>query len=80
MIYPFAGIQQQLVKLYHQSGFENLLQHQANWSTFDNLLTDIYDGKIWQTFKEMNELDSPNFFRPEVADSHLGLMINLDWF
>ena len=22
----------------------------------------------------------PNFFRSEVADSHLGLMLNLDWF
>ena len=62
MIYPFARIQQQLVRLYCQSGFENLLRHWANHSTFDNLLTDIYDGKIWQTFKEMNELDSPNFF------------------
>ena len=80
MIYPFAGIQQQLVRLYRQFGFENLLRHWANRSTFNNLLTDIYDGKIWRTFKETNELDSPNFFRLKVADSHLGFMINLDWF
>ena len=62
MIYLFAEIQQQLVRLYHRSGFENLLRHWANQSTFNNLLTDIYNGEIWRTFKEMNEKDSPNFF------------------
>jgi len=43
-------------------------------------LTDIYDGRVWKTFKGTNDETSPNFFRPEVADSHLGLMLNLDWF
>ena len=47
MIYLFAEIQQQLVRLYRQSSFKNLLRHWANRSTFDNLLTDIYDGEIW---------------------------------
>ena len=31
-------------------------------------------------FKETIDENSPRFFRPEVADSHLGLMLNLDWF
>jgi hypothetical protein len=35
---------------------------------------------VWQTFKESAEQGSNNFFRPEKADNHLGLMINLDWF
>jgi len=44
-------------------------------------LTDIYDRQVWKTFKETtNDENSPNFFRDEVADSHLGLMLNLDWF
>jgi hypothetical protein len=43
-------------------------------------LSDIYDGQVWKTFKETNDENSPNFFRIETADSHLGLMINLDWF
>lgn len=80
LVYPFAGIIQQLATLYRQSGFENSLRHWANRSTFNDLLTDIYDGQIWQSLKESNDENSPNFFRPEVADSHLGLMINLDWF
>ena len=43
-------------------------------------MTDIYDGQVWKTFKETSDQNSPNFFRAEVADSNLGLMINLDWF
>src|SRR5205823_10466932 len=42
--------------------------------------TDIYDGRVWKTFKGTNDETSLNFFRLEVADSHLGLMLNLDWF
>ncbi|HMK58015.1 MAG TPA: hypothetical protein VK462_03090, partial [Nitrososphaeraceae archaeon] len=45
-----------------------------------NLLTDIYDGQVWRTLKESSEESSENFFRKEVADSHLGLILNLDWF
>ena len=41
-------------------------------------MTDIYDGEVWNTFKDND--GSTNFFRGEVADSHLGLMLNLDWF
>ena len=80
MIYPFSIIRQQLATLYLQSDFENSLRHWANRSRFDNILTDVYDGQIWRTLKETSDHDSPNFFRPEVADSNLGLMLNLDWF
>ncbi|CAG8742712.1 4295_t:CDS:1, partial [Cetraspora pellucida] len=31
---------------------------------------------IWKTFKDQDT----NFFTAEHADTHLGLMINLDWF
>ena len=43
-------------------------------------MTDIYDGEVWQTLKKSSQEDLANFFRNEVADSHLGLMLNLDWF
>ncbi len=56
------------------------MRHWANRLDFDDILTDIYDGRVWKTFKGTNDETSPNFFRPEVADSHLGLMLNLDWF
>ena len=30
--------------------------------------------------KKSSQEDLANFFQNEVADSHLGLMLNLDWF
>ncbi|GES95906.1 uncharacterized protein LOC110233779 [Rhizophagus clarus] len=39
--------------------------------------SDIYDGKIWKNFSDT--LGAP-YFTPEAADSHLGIIINLDWF
>ena len=45
----------------------------------ENILADIYDGKIWKTFSSGDSENSP-FFTSETADSHLGIMINLDWF
>jgi hypothetical protein len=77
LIYPFAGINNQLAKMFCRPGFESSLRHWAARSKFDNILTDIYDGEVWKTFKDD---DSNIFFRPDVADSHLGLMLNLDWF
>ena len=80
MIYPFSTIRQQLAALYLQPGFENSLRHWANRPEFNNILTDVYDGQVWRTLKETSDHDSPNFFRPEVADSNLGLMLSVDWF
>jgi Transposase family tnp2 len=78
LIYPFAGICQQLRKMYNRPGFEKSLRHWANRPNYDDILTDIYDGQVWRTLKDND--DSSNFFRPDAADSHLGLMLNLDWF
>ncbi|RHZ66973.1 hypothetical protein Glove_303g21 [Diversispora epigaea] len=80
LVYPFAGIRQQLMAFYNRLNFENFLQHWLNRTNSDEILSDIYDGQIWKSFKETNDENSPNFFRNEIADSHLGLMINLDWF
>jgi hypothetical protein len=66
--------------MFRQEGFKNSLRHWANRTGFNNILTDIYDGQVWKTFKETSDRNSPNFFRPDVADSNLGLMLNLDWF
>jgi hypothetical protein len=78
LIFPFAGICQQLEKMYNRPDFENNLRHWTNRTYFDNILTDIYDGQIWKNFED--SANSTKFFRSEVADSHLGLVLNLDWF
>jgi hypothetical protein len=80
LVYPVSSIQQQLSSMFKRPGFEELLRHWTNRSVIDNVLSDIYDGQIWQNFKESSQQGSNNFFRPEMADSHLGLMLNLDWF
>ena len=81
LIFPFVTIRQQLADIYQQPGFENNLRHWTNRSSFDNLLCDIYDGDVWKTFKEDPfDENSVLFFRQERADSHLGLVLNLDWF
>ena len=81
LIYPFVGIQQQLSSMYCRPGFEVLLRHWSNRQQFDNISTDIYNGQVWRSFKDTNTSEgSQIFFRPDVADSHLGLMMNINWF
>ena len=41
------------------------------------MLADIYDGKIWKNFSDTSDV---KYFTPEIADFHLGIMINLNWF
>ena len=66
--------------MFLRPGFEKSLRHWANRSSYDNIMTDIYDGSVWKLFKEADDEGSENFFRNEVVDSHLRLMLNLDWF
>ena len=80
MIYPFSTICQQLAILYLQPEFEKSLRHWTNRSHSNDIITDIYDGQIWKTFKETSDDNLPNFFLSEVADSNIGLMLNVDWF
>lgn len=80
LVYPVACIQQQLSSMFLRPGFEKSLRHWTDRIRPDNVLSDIYDGQIWQNLKESSEQMSNKFFRPEKADSHLGLIMNLDWF
>jgi hypothetical protein len=42
----------------------------------NNIYTDIYNGKVWNTFF----FDGSKFFSSETAISNLNLLINLNWF
>ena len=79
LIYPVATIWQQVHSMFKRPGFEELLRHWINRSPNNNVLSDIYDGQVWKTFEDSSEQGN-KFFRPDKADTHLGLMINLDWF
>src|SRR5207245_10474092 len=65
--------------MYRRPGFESLLEKWTNRDEEAGLYTDIYDGEIWKTFPSSTD-NSAQFFTPDTADSHLGIMINLDWF
>ncbi|RHZ49575.1 hypothetical protein Glove_519g104 [Diversispora epigaea] len=78
LVYLFTRIRQQLIAFYNRSNFENFLRHWLNRTNSDEILSNIYNGQIWKSFKETNDENSLNFFQNETADSHLGLMINLD--
>ena len=62
--------------MYQHPNFEQNLKKLANRRVNGDLLADIYDGEIWKTLASDDSL----FFTPELADSNLGIMINLDWF
>ena len=44
LVFPYAGIREQLATMFRRKGFENSLRHWANRSGFNDILTDIYDG------------------------------------
>ena len=80
MLFPIPSLKNQITTMYQRPDFEELLQKWTNRDSETGLYSDIYDGKVWKTFP--SSLDDPDsrFFTAENSDSHLGLMINLDWF
>ena len=75
MLYPKPSVRQQLSMLYQRPNFEKMLK--SSGIQKENIYSDIYDGKVWKTFPSS---DGSPFFTPETATTHLGLLINLDWF
>jgi hypothetical protein len=59
-------------------GFKKSCREWANRPVNDHELSDIYDRRIWKKFKDPD--DGQLFFCHDVLDSHLGIMLNLDWF
>ena len=84
MLYPLPSLKNQISSMYQRPRFESLLNKWINRDTETGFMTDIYDGEIWKTFSShldnSDNSEQSRFFTPETADSHLGIMINLDWF
>jgi hypothetical protein len=77
MTYPLVNIKQQLTLFFGRKDFEASCRKWVERNNESGALFDIYDGKVWNEFKDDN--DDP-FFTKEYADTHLGLMLNMDWF
>ena len=78
LIFPIVNIKRQLQRLYNKKGFEESCRKWAARPNNDQELSDIYDGRIWKDFKDQNE--DQLFFRYDVLDSNLGILLNFDWF
>src|SRR5881397_2563591 len=79
MVYPLPSLKAQIIAMYRRPGFESLLEKWTNRDEESGLYTDIYDGEIWKTFPSSTD-NSAQFFTPDTADSHLGIIRNPDWF
>ena len=81
MVFPIPSLKMQIVTMYQRPDFKELLQKWINWGNELGLYTNIYDGEVWKTFPfSLENLETFQFFTNDMADSHLGIMINLDWF
>ncbi|CAB4407777.1 unnamed protein product [Rhizophagus irregularis] len=58
-------------------GFEESCKKWINRHSDPEILTDIYNGRMWKSFKDE---DGSLFFRTDLADAHLGLMLSMDCF
>lgn len=77
MLFPLVSIKQQLTLFFSRKNFELSCRKWAVRKNETEALFDIYDGMIWKNFKDDND---ELFFTEAYADSHIGLMLNMDWF
>ena len=79
-VFPMPDLKSQIHAMYQRPDFEQNMTKWTHRHVDENVLADIYDGEIWKTFSSYDSESNSKFFAPEFADSHLGIMINLDWF
>lgn len=75
MTFPLVNIKQQLTLFFGRKNFEVACRKWAERRNETEALFDIYDGKIWKSFED--EHGEP-FFTKECADTHIGMMLNMD--
>ncbi|CAB5380531.1 unnamed protein product [Rhizophagus irregularis] len=75
LLFPLPSLKMQINSLYQRSGFQQQLRKWTDRHIDNGMLADIYDGKIWKDFPDISDVP---YFTSETADSHLGIMINLD--
>ncbi len=55
MIFPTVSLRHQLQLMYNRRGFEESCRKWADRYNNPWYLNDIYDRKIWKTFRDLNE-------------------------
>ena len=77
MTFPLVRIKQQLTLFFGRKNFEMSCRKWAERKNETDALFDIYDGMIWKSFRDDN---GEPFFTEEHAETHIGLMLNMDWW
>lgn len=72
-IYCYRSIEYSLSKLLARKDFEKACEEWRNRENYDDVMSDVYDGRIWKKFSQPEN----GFF---VNKGSYGLMINVDWF
>ncbi|CAG8765653.1 11874_t:CDS:2, partial [Rhizophagus irregularis] len=77
MTFPLVNIRRQLTLFFGRKDFEVTCRKWAERENETEALFDIYDGRIWMSFEDGK---GEPFFKKEYAETHIGLMLNMDWF
>ncbi|GET52134.1 hypothetical protein GLOIN_2v1788017 [Rhizophagus irregularis DAOM 181602=DAOM 197198] len=77
MTFPLVNIRRQLTLFFGRKDFEMTCRKWAERENETEALFDIYDGRIWMSFEDGK---GEPFFKKEYAETHIGLMLNMDWF
>jgi hypothetical protein len=77
LIFPTVSLKHQLTLLFKRKGFEESCRRWVGRPSDPEILADVYDRRIWKSFKDEN---GSIFFQPSLADTRLGIMLNIDWF
>ena len=72
--YCYSSFVTALKELLVRPGFYNLCSQWKTKGTASDMLTDVYDGKIWRDFQIFDEAP---FLQGDLG---LGLILNIDWF
>ena len=76
MVFLMPDLKTQIFTMYQHPNFEQNLTKWAHRHVNRDIFADIYDVEVWKTFIS----DDILFFMPVLADSNLGIIINLNWF
>jgi hypothetical protein len=71
-IMPYCSLKAQLEMMYSDPEYEKLCAEWKHRETEDGVMTDVYDGQVWQ--------ESSAFLEEDDGASNLGLCLNIDWF
>lgn len=70
-LYCYKSLRKSLQEFVLRPGYEKLCEKWQDRDFSSDIMTDVYDGRVWKEFLETGYLTEPRNY---------GLMLNLDWF